>query len=56
MRANHLSLLIGFGFLAGAMPVLGQTSNWSNEPPVAGGSAWPERERPPWSPPALAPL
>ena len=26
MRVNHLSLLIGFGFLAGAMPVVGQTS------------------------------
>jgi len=26
MRAHYLSLLIGFGFLAGAMPVLGQTS------------------------------
>jgi high affinity Mn2+ porin len=25
MRLNHLSLLIGFAFLAGAMPVLGQT-------------------------------
>src|SRR5271157_1251693 len=26
MRVNHLSLLIGLGFLAGAMPVIGQTS------------------------------
>jgi high affinity Mn2+ porin len=26
MRVNHLSLLVGFGVFAGAMPVLGQTS------------------------------
>ena len=32
MRAIHLSLLIGFGFLAGALPVLGQTSAGDTPP------------------------
>jgi hypothetical protein len=32
MRVNYFSLLIGAGFLAGALPVVGQTS--AGDPPV----------------------
>jgi hypothetical protein len=37
MRVNYLSLLIGFGVFAGAMPVLGQTSAGDAEGALWGG-------------------